>query len=153
VVYLGSGEKAERIRCAKCGFENLPNASFCSGCGARLKLPQVELVRGRFEALTLLLVVGSIYLAVSLIVNVIYQVAIFAILSVISIVLGLCTAYEFYRGKFRRLTIFLSSLSMALGFAVTFIIFLIGLNIRGVFGPGWIIFVAAAWGLWRAIKG
>jgi len=146
-------KKPKRVKCAKCGFENLPNANFCSGCGARIKPPQVELGRGRFEALTLLLIVGSIYLAVSLTVNAIYQVTFFAILSIISIVFGFYAAYELYRGRIGRLTILLSSLSMALGFAVTFIIFLIGLNVRGVFGPGWIIFAVAAWGLWRAIKG
>ena len=157
MVLLESAEKSrrriERIKCSKCGFENLVNAVFCSGCGARLKSQQAELGKNPFEALMLLLIVGSTYLAISLTVNAIYQVTLFAILSIASIILGFSAAYELYRGRFRRLTILLSSLSMALGFTVTLIIFLLGLNIRGVFGPGWIIFAVAAWGLWRAMRG
>lgn len=31
-----SSKKAEKLECVKCGFKNLPSASFCSGCGLGL---------------------------------------------------------------------------------------------------------------------
>ena len=144
---MASGEG--RVKCARCGFENLPNAKFCSNCGARLE----RALDARFEASALLLAVGSAYLIVSLAVNAIYQVAIFAIISIISVALGLYGAYELYRGRLSLRPLASSILSVALGFVVTFWVFLLGLGIRGVFGPGWVIFVAAGLKLlsdWRA---
>jgi hypothetical protein len=42
--------------------------------------------------------------------------------------------------------------AVAVGFAVTFLVFWMGLDIKGVFGPGWVIFAVAAWKLWRDRK-
>jgi hypothetical protein len=148
---LESEKKPKRVKCAKCGFENLANASFCSGCGARLKPLPAEF-KGRFEALSLLLLVGSAYLIVSLIFNVIYQVAIFAILSIVSVVFGVYACYGLYRGRFGRGVLASSIVAVAFGFAVTFLVFLMGLDVKGVFGPGWIIYAATAWKLWRDRK-
>ncbi|MEM2029447.1 MAG: zinc ribbon domain-containing protein [Candidatus Bathyarchaeia archaeon] len=148
---LDSEKKPKRVKCAKCGFENLVNASFCSGCGARLKPLPVE-AKGRFDALCLLLFVGSTYLAVSLIFNVIYQVMIFAVPSLVSILLGVYACYRLYRGRFGRWVFVSSIVAVALGLGITFIVFLMGLNIRGVFGPGWVIYAAAAWRLWKDSK-
>jgi len=152
VVCLEPEKKPKKVKCAKCGFENFANASFCSGCGARLKPLPAELKRGRFEALTLLLLVGSAYLIVSLAVNVIYQVTIFAILSIVSVVFGVYATYELYHGRFARRVLASSALAVVFGFAVTFLVFLMGLDVKGVFGPGWIIFVAAGWKLWKDWK-
>jgi hypothetical protein len=148
---LESEKKSRRVKCAKCGFENLANASFCSGCGARLKPFPAEF-KGGFEALSLLLLVGSVYLIVSLAVNVIYQVAIFAILSIVSVVFGVYACYGLYRGRFGRGVLASSIVAVAFGFAVTFLVFLMGLDVKGVFGPGWIIYAATAWKLWRDRK-
>jgi hypothetical protein len=90
-------KKPKRVKCPKCGFENLPDASFCSGCGARLKPFPAE-VKGRFEALSLLLLVGSVYLFVSLAVNVIMQVLLFDVPSFVSAVLGVYAGYRLYKG-------------------------------------------------------
>ena len=145
---LESEKKSKRIKCAKCGFENLANASFCSGCGARLKPFPAEL-RGRFEALSLLLLVGSAYLVVSLAVNVIFQVTVFAILSIVSVVFGVYACYGLYRGRFGRGVFASSIVAVTFGFAVTFLVFWIGLDVKGVFGPGWVIFLVAGWKLWK----
>jgi len=147
---LESEKKPKRVKCAKCGFENFANASFCSGCGARLKpLPAKA---GGFEALTLLLLVGSAYLIVSLAFNVIYQVTLFAILSIVSVVFGVYATYELYHGRFAGRVLASSALAVVFGFAVTFLVFLMGLDVKGVFGPGWVIFLAAGWKLWKDRK-
>ena len=151
MVCLESEKKFRRVKCAKCGFENLVNASFCSGCGARLKPFPAEL-KGRLEALSLLLLVGSAYLVVSLIFNVIFQVAVFAILSIVSVVFGVYACYGLYRGRFGRWVLASSIVAVAFGFAVTALVFWIGLDVKGVFGPGWVIFAAAAWKLWKDRK-
>jgi len=151
VVCLESEKKSRRVKCAKCGFENLANASFCSGCGVRLKPFPAEL-KGRLEALSLLLLVGSAYLVVSLIFNVIFQVAVFAILSIVSVVFGVYACYGLYRGRFGRWVLASSIVAVAFGFAVTALVFWIGLDVKGVFGPGWVIFAAAAWKLWKDRK-
>ena len=151
MVCLESENKSGRVECAKCGFENLANASFCSGCGAGLKPLPAE-AKGRFEALSLLLLVGSAYLIVSLAVDMVYQVMVFAIVSMVSVVFGVYAGYELYRGRFGRWVLASSAVAVASGFAVTFLVFWMGLDVKGVFGPGWVIFAVAAWKLWRDKK-
>jgi uncharacterized protein (DUF983 family) len=136
--------REERAKCAKCGFENPPNAKFCSNCGAKL----VRAVERHFEASALLLAVGSAYLIVSLAVNVIYQVSVFAVISIVSIASGLYGAYRLYHGKPSRGSLISSVIAIISGLAVTLWVFALGLGIRGVFGPGWVIFVAAGLKLW-----
>lgn len=150
-----SSKKSKRAKCPKCGFENLPMASFCSGCGARLKPLPAE-VKGRFEALSLLLLVGSVYLFVSLAVNAVMQVLLFAVPSFVSAVLGVYAGYRLYKGYGGGVTIASSAVAIGLGFADTLVFFWLGLSVKGVFGPAWVIFLVAAWRLWkdrRVIKG
>lgn len=47
-----------------------------------------------------------------------------------------------------------SALAIIIGLASTLILFLIGLGIRGVIGPAWIIFLigVGAWTLWKERK-
>lgn len=151
MVCLVSEKEPKGVKCAKCGFENLPDANFCSCCGARLKPLPAEL-KGRFEALYLLLLVGSAYLVVSLIFNVIYQVTVFAIPSIVSVILGVYACYGLHRGRLGRGVLASSMVAVGVGFAVTFLVFLLGLDIKGVFGPGWVIYGAAAWKLWKDRK-
>lgn len=150
-----SKKKPKRVKCPKCGFENLPDATFCSGCGARLKPLPAE-VKGRFEALSLLLLVGSVYLFVSLAVNVIMQVLLFAVPSFVSAVFGVYAGYKLYRGKVGSGVVASSATAIGVGFAVTLVVFWLGLDVKGVFGPAWVIFLVAAWRLWKdrqVIKG
>jgi hypothetical protein len=108
--------------------------------------------KGRFEALSLLLLVGSAYLIVSLAVDMIYQVMVFAILAIVSVVSGVYAGYGLYRGRLGRGVLASSVVAVAVGFAVTFLVFWMGLDVKGVFGPGWVIFAVAAWKLWRDKK-
>jgi len=102
--------------------------------------------------LSLLLLVGCAYLIVSLAVDMVYQVVVFAILSIVSVVFGVYAGYGLYRGRFGRGVLVSSVVAVAFGFAVTFLVFWMGLDVMGVFGPGWVIFAAAAWKLWRDKK-
>ena len=102
--------------------------------------------------MSLLLLVGSAYLVVSLIFNVIYQVMVFAIPSIVSVILGIYACYELYRGKFGRGVVASSVVAVALGLGVTALVFWMGLDVKGVFGPGWVIYAVAAWKLWRDRK-
>jgi hypothetical protein len=63
--------------------------------------------------------------------------------------MGLYAGYQFYLGKTGKYLKIISLLAIMLGLASTFILFLIGLGIRGVIGPAWIIFLVNAWILWR----
>ena len=152
-----SSKKPKRAKCPKCGFENLPMASFCSGCGARLKPLPVE-VKGRFEALSLILLVGSVYLFVSLAVNLVMQWLWFAVPSFVSAVLGIYAGCRLYGGKAGSVVLASSAIAIGVGFAVTLVVFCLPFcfALPNVFGPSWVIFLVAAWKLWKdrqVIKG
>lgn len=143
----------KKVKCPKCGFENLSSATFCSGCGARLKPLPAE-VKERFEALSLLLLVGSVYLFVSLAVNAVMQLLLFAVPFLLAClltsgVLGVYAGYRLYRGGRGGGVVASSAIAVSLGFAATLFIFLLGLSVEGVFSPAWVIFLVAAWRLWK----
>jgi hypothetical protein len=71
------------------------------------------------------------------------------VLYLISGLLGLYAGYEFYIGKVSKYLKFVSALAIIIGLASTFILFLIGLEIRGIIGPAWVIFLINAWMLWK----
>jgi hypothetical protein len=52
-------------------------------------------------------------------------------------------------GRAGRYLKIVSPLAIALGLASTLTLFLLGLTIRGIVGPAWIIFLINAWALWR----
>lgn len=138
------------VKCEKCGFDNPPNMKFCGNCGSRLE----AIVEPRkFEGLALLHITGSAYLIISLIFNSLVQASlIFTILYVASALLGLYSGYKFYTDEARRYLKIASALAIIIGLASTFMLFIIGLGVRGVIGPAWIIFVINAWALWRERK-
>jgi hypothetical protein len=137
----------DMVRCGKCGFENPPDLKFCGNCGARLS---VVLETPRFEGLALLHIAGSLYLLLSLAFNALVQaIPAFIILHASSALLGLYAGYRFYTGRASKYLKIVSPLAIALGLTSTSILFLLGLAIRGVIGPAWIIFLVNAWALWR----
>jgi hypothetical protein len=138
------------VKCRKCGFENPPSFKFCGNCGE--KLIEVE-VAPKFEGLALLHVTASIYLLISLIFNALVQASLaFITLYAASALMGLYAGYQFYLGKTGKHLKIISSLAIITGLASTSILFLIGLGIRGVIGPAWIIFLVNAWVLWKERK-
>jgi hypothetical protein len=138
------------IKCKKCGFENPSNFKFCGNCGE--KLIEIE-ATPKFEGLALLHITASIYLLISLIFNALVQASLtFTIPYILSAFLGLYAGYQFYLGKTSKYLKIISLLAIAIGLASTFILFLIGLEIRGVIGPAWIIFLVNAWILWKERK-
>lgn len=144
---MESEKKAESVKCPECGFENLLGAKFCSSCGLSFK----PAAKGRFDAIVALLLVGSFYLFVSLVFNAIMQqVWYFSVPAAVSGLLGLYAAYRLNRGEGNAAAFASAATSVGVGFAVTFLIFLIGLDIMGVFGPAWVIFVATGYWLYRS---
>lgn len=134
-------------RCKKCGFENLANLKFCGNCGARLGAIAIT---PKFESLALLHITASAYLIISLIFNALIQASlIFIIPYLASGLLGLYAGYELFIGKVSKYLKIVSALAIAIGLASTFLLFLIGLEIKGVIGPAWIIFMINAWMLWK----
>jgi len=141
----------ESVKCKKCGFENSANLKFCGNCGARLGTV-VEVPK--FEGLAILHITASAYLLISLIFNALVQASmIFVIPYIASGLLGLYAGYEFYVGKISKWLKFVSALAIIIGLASTLLLFWIGLEIRGVIGPAWAIFLINAWMLWKERAG
>jgi hypothetical protein len=138
---------SERVKCRKCGFENPSNVKFCGNCGARLA---ASALAPKFEGLALLHVVGSAYLLISLASNSLVQASMtFTIPYLASGLLGLYVAYELYRGRASKYLKMASASAIVVGLVSTFILFLIGLGVRGVIGPAWAIFAISLWVLWK----
>jgi hypothetical protein len=74
---------------------------------------------------------------------------IFFIPYIISGLLGLYAGYEFYIGKVSKYLKIVSALAIILGLVSTFLLFWIGLGVRGVIGPAWIIFLINLLMLWK----
>jgi ribosomal protein L40E len=145
---MSDAEKSEKKPniCPKCGAKNRSAAKFCDSCGARLLVES----KGGFEALASLNLVAALYVLLSAAFNEIIRAApIFLALYLSAGILGLGVAYQMSAGKVGRWTKFLSLAIVILGLAGTIILFLIGLGIRGVVGPGWVIFLILAWRLWQ----
>lgn len=138
---------SERVKCRKCGFENPANLKFCGNCGARLS---ITIEAPKFEGLALLHITASVYLLISLAFNALVQASlIFIIPYIASALLGLYAGYELYIGKVEKWLKIISALAIIIGLASTFLLFWIGLEIKGVIGPAWVIFLINAWILWK----
>jgi hypothetical protein len=144
---LETNKVTEGVVCPRCGFKNLSGAKFCSSCGLSFK----PTLKGRFDGSVALLLAGSFYLLISLLFNaIIQQVWYFAVPAAVSGLLGLYAANQMYKGQMKAATFAIALTSVVIGFAVTLIVFLIGLGIQGVFGPAWIIFALTGYWLYRS---
>mgnify|MGYP001062038493 CR=1 FL=1 len=96
--------------------------------------------------------VSSIYVLVSVAINLLIQASeILVVLYIAGGVLGLISAWQFRRLS-RRSKVWVtlpSAAAIALGFAGTLWLFILGLKVRGIVGPAWLIFIVNAWELWR----
>jgi hypothetical protein len=140
---VGTGTAPNAVKCGKCGSQNPTNLKFCGNCGSRIKQAWLgsEFLATRFEALALLHVTGSIYLLISLIVNALVQATyLFYVPYAIAALLGLYAGYGFYEGKLNRNVRVASITSNLVGLVSTFLLFVVGLEVRGVVGPAWVIF-------------
>ena len=64
-------EKEAGVACGKCGFVNPSGAKFCLECGKSLAVSVGS--DGGFESLSLLHLVGSVYVLVSVLFNEVYR--------------------------------------------------------------------------------
>lgn len=147
-----SKEEAENvIQCGKCGFQNPAGAKFCLNCGKSLAIPATVPSAG-FDGLSLLHFTGSIYILISVAFNELYRVSLIFLGIFIAVpIMGLGVAYGFYTWQkvtHRKLVQVVSVVTIALGFSVTFVLFYLGLNVSGVIGPAWVIFLVTGWKLW-----
>lgn len=139
------------IICGKCGFRNPAGAKFCLNCGKSLvvsaPLPSVS-----FDGLSLLHFTGSAYILISVLFNELYKASVvFLGIFVAIAIMGFGLAYGFYSWKKvtrRKVVQAVSGVTIVLGFVSTFILFFLGLNVSGIVGPAWIIFLVTGWKLW-----
>jgi len=132
------------VKCPKCGYENPDGAKFCANCGYRLDRPRAD----GHEALGLLLVSGGMLLLLTLVFNSILRIVVYAAaLYLIAGLLGIYGGYELYRGRVGAAPLAASAASIALGLASTLFTFALGLPLKGIVPPDWIIFLVAAWKL------
>jgi len=137
------------IKCKRCGFENPADLKFCGNCGTRLG---VKATTPTLVGLALLHLTGSAYLLISLIFSALVQASlIFIIPYIISGLLGLYAGYGYYTGKTNKYLKIVSVMAMASGFASTSLMFWIGLEIKGIIGPAWVIFLINAWVFWKEV--
>jgi len=138
--------------CPKCRWKNPEEAVFCLKCGSKIR--KVKEAPAPLEGLISLHIVGSLYVILSAVFNpFVRESALYLPLYSASGILGLFTAYTLHYKGIKWTKIILSSATVALGFAGTFRLFLIGLmlreEIRGIFAPAWIIFLIIALKLWQ----
>ncbi|MEM2569957.1 MAG: zinc ribbon domain-containing protein [Candidatus Bathyarchaeia archaeon] len=145
---------SERIKCVKCGFENPAEMKFCGNCGAKLTVAEAQKCTSSLESLIMLHLTGSLYLLISLAFNSLIRantsfILMFVLPYLASTVLGLYAAYMLYKGVSGKYSKIISLAAIISGLVPTLILFIIGLGIRGVIGPAWIIFLVNAWLLWK----
>lgn len=134
------------VKCPKCGYGNPDEAIFCLKCGAKLGVAD----GGAFEGLVFLHLAGSLYVLLSAALNALVQAStVILALYIVPGVLGLYVAYTLHTRRAVRWTKFLSLTTVTLGLVGTLLLFIIGLRIRRVVGPAWIIFLITGWKLWR----
>jgi hypothetical protein len=139
-------EPAGELVCRKCGTPNPPDAKFCKNCGRKVG---VHLPQEQPGVIPVLLAVGGAYLLISLVVNSLVRATPqlwvpYAVAGVFSTFLG----YAYARRKVYLWTKILAMLTVALALYGTGLAFLVGLSVRGVVGPAWVIFAVGAWRLW-----
>jgi len=93
---------------------------------------------------------GSAYLLVSALLNsLVKSVHTLLIFYIASGIFGLCTAFMFHERGMDDLTRFLSMATVLGGLLATSWTYYLGLGMKGVVGPTWVIFLVAALRLWQ----
>jgi ribosomal protein L40E len=137
--------EAQRGVCPKCGNLNPADAEFCFKCGTRFGPGG-----GSLDGLMVLSLTGVLYTVLSAALNeIIRSSTLFLGLYLGTGVLGIVVLYGLRTRRFMRWIKFVCLAMVAVGLSGTFLMYLIGLGLRGVVGPGWVIFVVMGWRLWQ----
>ncbi len=136
--------------CQRCGTNNVEEADFCIKCGLRIRARNES---SNHESLVYLHILGSSYLLFAALLNRFVfplfsagtaGLIIYLLLYVIPVVSGFYVAYQVNRRNIRREVIAISLWTAAMGAIGTGWLFIIGLELGGIIGPAWLIFLASA---------
>ncbi|MGC8568967.1 MAG: zinc ribbon domain-containing protein [Nitrososphaeria archaeon] len=142
-------EEFSTMKCPRCGYENPPEAKYCLNCGFRL----VSEERVRFEGEGLLLVSGGLISLLVLLFNTLLHLFISLTLAYLVLVLtSLYSGFRLYRGSVSLAVIALSSVSIIIGFSVGMFLYLLGLGLKGLVSPDWVIYLLAAYKMYADRK-
>jgi len=136
-------------KCPKCGYDNPMEAKYCLNCG--FKLAQEE--KYKLEAEGMLLIASGIILLLTLLFNALIK--ILPLLSLIYLVFGITSIYSgfrLYSGSSSIFNLILATMSIAFGFGGSFFLYLLGLSLKGLVSPDWIIYLIAAYKLYADRK-
>ena len=131
-------------KCPKCGYDNPPDAKYCLNCG--YKLMREENVK--LEAEGLLLISSGIILLLTLLFNGLMRIV--PSLALVYLIFGITSIYSglrLYSGSASLLNIIIATLSIVFGFAGTFFLYLLGLPLKGLVSPDWVIYIVTAFKL------
>ncbi len=131
-------------KCPKCGYENPPDAKYCLNCGYRLIHEETV----KLEAEGVLLIASGIILLLTLMFNALMRVV--PALVIVYLVFGITSVYsgaKLYSGSISLFNVVLATLSIIFGFAGCFFLYLLGLSLKGLVSPDWVIYVIAAYKL------
>ncbi|MGC9208742.1 MAG: zinc ribbon domain-containing protein [Nitrososphaeria archaeon] len=142
-------EEFSTMKCPRCGYENPPEAKYCLNCGFRL----VSEERVRFEGEGLLLVSGGLISLLVMLFNTLLHLFISLTLAYLVLVLtSLYSGLRLYRGSVSLAVIALSSVSIIIGFSVGMFLYLLGLGLKGLVSPDWVIYLLAAYKMYADRK-
>ncbi len=128
-------------KCPKCGFENPPDAKYCLNCGYRL----IQEENVKLEAEGIILISSGVILLLTLLFNALMRIV--PALALVYLIFGLTSIYsgvKLYSGSSTLLNILIATLSIIFGFAGSFFLYLLGLPLKGLVSPDWILYLTAA---------
>ena len=128
-------------KCPKCGFENPPEAKYCLNCGYRL----IQEENVKLEAEGIILISSGVILLLTLLFNALMRIV--PALALVYLIFGLTSIYsgvKLYSGSSTLLNILIATLSIIFGFAGSFFLYLLGLPLKGLVSPDWILYLTAA---------
>jgi uncharacterized paraquat-inducible protein A len=136
-------------KCPKCGYDNPQEAKYCLNCG--FKLVQEE--KYNLEAEGMLLIASGTILLMTLLFNALIK--ILTLLLLIYFVIGITSIYSgirLYSGSSSIFNLILATISIVFGFAGSFFLYLLGLSLKGLVSPDWIIYLIVAYKLYADRK-
>ncbi len=126
-------------KCPRCGYDNPEGAKYCINCGYKLARDEE-----RLEGLGLLLIASGVYLLLAALFEPLLRYFPAVVLAyLITFVLGVVSGYMFYSGRVSWASLAVGVAAIAIGLVSSGWAFMVGLALKGIFGPGWVLFLIA----------